>query len=216
MYFFLLLSLTTKTAVGYHDYLKYTGITKPLSNIFYVLLFTSVLIAIVGACIAIGLQLIAHKNVILISPALDITSCKFSESYVYFFITIPISIFILINILMIILVAKHIVPNSETLKLSIIQKSKRRKHVVLLILASCATQGIAWLTCCCMFMPFLTKIPLPICFMQWITLICICISEGIWTIIVYAIILKKKQKCKCESKVSSKPLRIISTVNIEK
>jgi hypothetical protein len=100
--------------------------------------------------------------------------------------TIPISIFLLLNFIIIILVGKRIINHARNAT-SPHQSYERMKRCILVLLSSCVTQGIGWL-----FGPFITFInPTAAEVLGWVFIIFNGL-EGVWIILLYIIIRSQR------------------------
>ena len=92
------------------------------------------------------------------NPSYNITQlypyrlCWFTPRVIYYFLTIPVCIFILLNFLTIVFVGKQII-NHARHATSRHKSYERAKRCVVVLLSSCVTQGIGWL-----FGPFISFI----------------------------------------------------------
>jgi len=108
--------------------------------------------------------------------------CWFSRDVIYYFLTIPVCIFLLINIILFILAAIRIINHVQNAT-SPHQSYERMKRCVLVLLTSCLTQGIGWT-----FGPFITVVEREAADVLGWFFIVFNGLEGLWTIILYIII----------------------------
>jgi hypothetical protein len=180
VYFFLIFMFCAKTSVGYFNYLRFVYLfPEPSNRKLVVSLIISFFLAITWTSFAAGL----NSN-----PSYNITQlhgnkiCWFTRDVLYYFLTIPVCIFLLLNLLTIIFVAKHII-NHVRRATSPHQSYERMKRCVLVLLSSCVTQGIGWL-----FGPFISFIdPTAGDIVGWFFVIFNGL-EGVWSILLYMII----------------------------
>jgi hypothetical protein len=117
--------------------------------------------------------------------------------------TIPVGIFLLLNFLTIVCIAKRIIQHARNAT-SPHQSYERMKRCVLVLLSSCVTQGIGWL-----FGPFITFIdPTAANVLGWLFVIFNGL-EGVWTILLYIIIRSQRMD---ESKRVSESRRRIQKI----
>ena len=180
VYFFLIFMFCAKTCVGYFNYLRFVRLfPQPVLRELWVMLLISFFISITWVAFAAGLNSKSSFSIIQLYPY---KLCWFTPTVIYYFLTIPACLFILINIILFIFVAIHII-NHVRNATSPHQSYERMKRCVIVLLSSCITQGIGWL-----LGPILTfALPMPAVVLSWIFVICIGL-EGLWAIILYVII----------------------------
>lgn len=184
VYFFLIFMFCTKTSVGYFNYLRFICLfPQPSIRRLVTLLVISFLISITWVAFAAGFNSNPSFKIIQLYPY---KLCWFNRDVLYYFLTIPASIFLLVNIIIFILVAIRIINHARNAT-SPHHSFDRMKRCVLVLLSSCATQGIGWL-----FGPFLTFIDAKSGnILGWFFIIFNGL-EGLWSIILYLIIRSKK------------------------
>ncbi|CAF2309810.1 unnamed protein product [Rotaria sp. Silwood2] len=112
--------------------------------------------------------------------------CWFTQDVVYYFMTIPIGIFLLLNLITIIFVARRII-NHVRYARSPHHTYKRMKQFVIVLLSSSVTQGIGWL-----IGPILTIVNSNVGnILSWFFIVCNGL-EGVWTILLYIIIRSER------------------------
>jgi hypothetical protein len=108
--------------------------------------------------------------------------CWFTQRVIHYFVTIPICTCLLLNIIMLIFVVKRLIEhvrNSTTTH----RTHQRLTRSVLVLIASCVTQGIGWL-----FGPFLTFVDENTAnILGWFFVVFNGL-EGFWTVILYIIL----------------------------
>ena len=107
VYFFLILMLCTKTSIGYFNYLRFVILfPEPSKRRLFVLLIISFLISITWVSFAAGFDS---------DPSFTITKiyygklCWFTGNNLYYFVTIPVVIFLVVNFFMIFAVAIRVI-----------------------------------------------------------------------------------------------------------
>ncbi len=113
--------------------------------------------------------------------------CWFTQDVIYYFVIIPVGIFLLLNFIAVIFVAKHMIDHARNAT-SPHQSYERMKICVLVLLSSCITQGIGWL-----FGPYISFInPGADNVLGWFFVVFNGL-EGVWTILL-CIIIRSQQK----------------------
>jgi hypothetical protein len=108
--------------------------------------------------------------------------CWFSRDVIHYFLTIPVCLFLLINIILFILAAIRIINHVQNAT-SPHQSYERMKRCVIVLLTSCLTQGIGWIVG-----PLITVVKAePAYVLGWFFVVFNGL-EGLWTIILYIII----------------------------
>ncbi|CAF2752399.1 unnamed protein product [Rotaria sp. Silwood2] len=184
VYFFLIFMFCTKTSVGYFNYLRFVLLfPEPSLRKLFVMLSASFFISIAWVSFAAGFNSNSSFQITQLYPY---KLCWFTRDVIYYFLTIPVCLFLLINIITFILVASRILNHARNATAAHHNSYKRMKQCVVIILSSCATQGIGWL-----FGPFLTiATPEAAQVLGWIFIIFNGL-EGLWSIILYLIIRSK-------------------------
>ncbi|CAF1217625.1 unnamed protein product [Rotaria sp. Silwood1] len=183
VYFFLILMFCAKTSVGYFNYLRFVCLfPQPSVRKLFIMLGVSFFVSIAWVAFAAGFNSNSSFHITQLYPY---KICWFTRDVIYYFVTIPVCLFLLINIITFILVA-HRILNHVRNATSPHQSYERMKRCVLILLSSCATQGIGWL-----FGPFLTfATPEAGNILGWFFIIFNGL-EGLWSIILYIIIRSK-------------------------
>ncbi|CAF3799054.1 unnamed protein product [Rotaria sordida] len=182
-YFFLIFMFCAKTSVGYFNYLRFVHLfPQPSLRKLFIMLGVSFLISITWVAFAAGFNSNSSFQITQLYPY---KLCWFTRRVIYYFLTIPVCLFLLINIFIFIRVSQRII-NHVRHATSPHQTYERMKRCVLILLSSCATQGIGWL-----FGPFLTiASPEAGYVLAWFFIICNGL-EGLWSILLYIIIRSK-------------------------
>jgi hypothetical protein len=206
-YFFLIFMFCVKTSVGYFNYLRFVHLfPEPSQRKLSTMLLISFLISITWVAFAAGF----NSN-----PSFQITQlypyklCWFTRDVIYYFLTIPACLFILINIMIFILVGIRII-NHVRNATSPHQSYERMKRCVIILLSSCITQGIGWL-----FGPFISFInPSAGNILGWVFIIFNGL-EGLWAIILY-IIIRLQQMDEQKRVIALKDLTKSTTISFVK
>ena len=149
-----------------------------IENFLFYLLF-HFLFSIAWTSFAAGFNSNSSFNITQLYPY---KLCWFTRDVIYYFMTIPVCIFLLLNFITIIFVAKHIINHARNAT-SPHQSYERMKRCVLVLLSSCVTQGIGWL-----FGPFISFInPTAGEVLGWFFIIFNGL-EGVWSILLYIFI----------------------------
>ena len=183
VYFFLILMFCIKTGIAYLDYEHFVRLFPPPS-IRKILIMCSIAVslALVLVSVAAGIHSrSAHTITALVAGKL----CWFTIHVIHYFLTIPICLFLSINIIVIVLVSKRICRQQHMLESS--QSSYiLRKRSVILILLSCVTQGVGWL-----LGPMMTIVsPSVGDVLAWLFIVFNGL-EGLWIILLYIVVRKE-------------------------
>ncbi|CAF3706675.1 unnamed protein product [Rotaria sp. Silwood1] len=183
VYFFLIFMFCVKTSVGYFNYLRFVHLSsQPSYRQLYIMLVISFFISITWMAFAAGFNSNLSFHITQLYPH---KICWFTRPAIYYFMTIPVCLFLLINIIIFIFVAYHILNHVQNAASSD-QSYTRMKQCVIVLLLSCATQGIGWL-----LGPFLTSVGEEAGnVLGWFFIIFNGL-EGLWCIVLYIIILSK-------------------------
>ncbi|CAF3699354.1 unnamed protein product [Rotaria sp. Silwood1] len=183
VYFFLIFMFCVKTSVGYFNYLRFVHLSsQPSYRQLYIMLVISFFISITWMAFAAGFNSNLSFHITQLYPH---KICWFTRPAIYYFMTIPVCLFLLINIIIFIFVAYHILNHVQNAASSD-QSYTRMKQCVIVLLLSCATQGIGWL-----LGPFLTSVGEEVGnVLGWFFIIFNGL-EGLWCIVLYIIILSK-------------------------
>jgi hypothetical protein len=184
VYFFLIFMFCAKTSVGYFNYLRFVYLfPQPSFRRLIILLIISFFLSIGWVSFAAGFNSNSSFNITQLYPY---RLCWFTRDVLYYFLTIPVCIFLLLNLIIIIFVAKHI-SNHARNATSPHQSYERMKRCVLVLLSSCVTQGIGWL-----FGPFISFVsPTGGDVLEWIFIVLNGL-EGLWSILLYIIIRSQR------------------------
>ncbi|CAF4743788.1 unnamed protein product [Rotaria socialis] len=180
VYFFIIFMFCIKTSVAYFNYLRFVCLfPQPSYQRLFVMILISFFISIIWVSVAAGLNSNPSYNITQLYPY---KFCWFTRGVIYYFLTIPAGVFLLINTIVFIRVALCII-NHARQATSPHQLYKRMKQCVIILLLSSATQGIGWL-----FGPFLTFINSEAGnILGWFFVIFNGL-EGLWVILLYIVI----------------------------
>ena len=184
VYFFLIFMFCAKTSVGYFNYLRFVYLfPQPSFRRLNILLIISFFLSIGWVSFAAGFNSNSSFSITQLYPY---RLCWFTRNVLYYFLTIPVCIFLLLNFILIIFVAKHIITHARNAT-SPHQSYERMKRCVLVLLSSCVTQGIGWL-----FGPFISFVsPTGADVLEWIFIVLNGL-EGLWSILLYIIIRSQR------------------------
>lgn len=177
VYFFLIFMFCVKTSVAFFNYLRFIRLFPELSfGKLSVFLIISFFIAIAYTSFAAGFN---SNDSFHITQLHSNRLCWFSERVIYYFVTIPVGIFIVLSFIIIALVIKHIIAHARNAT-SPHSSYKWIKRGLLVLLTSCVTQGIGWL-----FGPFISFInPSASNVLGWFFVVFNGL-EGVWCILFY-------------------------------
>jgi hypothetical protein len=169
-----------KTSIGFFNYLRFVHLfPEPSFRKLYLLLIISFFISIAWTSFAAGFN---SNSSFHITQLQGNKLCWFTQDVVYYFMTIPVGIFLILNFITISFVAKRIIDHVR-LATSPHQSYDRMQRCVLVLLSSCVTQGLGWL-----FGPFITFVDSTTAnVLGWLFVIFNGL-EGLWTILLYIII----------------------------
>jgi hypothetical protein len=181
VYFLLFFMFCTKTSISYFNYIHFVRLFPPPPfKQLNILLIISFIISVIAVAFGIGFNSKSSSGIIIIYGQ---KICWFNKDVIHYFMTIPIGIFLLINVVIFILIAKRIINHARNAT-SPHQSYQRMKQCALLLIVSSISQGIGWLSG-----PFLPVIIIGDIF-EWIFVICNGL-EGLWLILLYIIIRKR-------------------------
>ncbi len=183
VYFLIIFMFCSKTSIGIDNYRRYVQLFPPPSLLMLVIMMIiSLFISVIWLAFAAGF----NSN-----PSNEITEiyvdkiCWFNHSVIHYFLTIPICLFLGINLVMFIPVVKH---NIRHTKIEEDQRLNymRRKKCIYILLTSCITQGFGWL-----FGPLiLVANPTAAEVLGWFFIIFNGL-EGLWAILLYIVVEKE-------------------------
>jgi hypothetical protein len=179
-YFLLIYMFCVKTSAGYFYYLRFVRlIPQPSHRQLFLMLIISFLISLLCVLLAMGFNTNSNYHITQLYPY---EICWFTRDVIYFFLTIPIGVFLLLNIITITLVSRSIITHALHAT-TCDQMNERMKRCAVVLLSSCVTQGIGWL-----FGPFITFVnPIAGNILAWFFILFNGL-EGFWTIVLYLMI----------------------------
>ncbi|CAF1579192.1 unnamed protein product, partial [Adineta ricciae] len=179
-YFFLIFMLCIKTSIGYFNYLRFVQLFPPPSyRRLFVLLLISLILAGGWVAFAAGFDSNPSYNITQLYPY---RFCWFTHTVIYYFLTIPVAIFLLLTFINIIYVGKRMIEHVQRAT-SPHHTYQRMKQCVLVLIASSITQGVGWL-----FGPFLSFVsPSGASVLEWFFIIFNAL-EGVWAVLAYLVI----------------------------
>ncbi|CAF4875548.1 unnamed protein product [Rotaria socialis] len=143
------------------------------------MILISFFISIIWVSVAAGLNSNPSYNITQLYPY---KLCWFTRDVIYYFLTIPVGVFLFLNILIFIIVTHRIIKHVRNAT-SPHQSYERMKRCVIILLLSSVTQGIGWI-----FGPFLTIVDEKAGnILGWFFIIFNGL-EGLWIILLYLLI----------------------------
>jgi hypothetical protein len=183
-YFFLIFTFCIKISIIYFHYLRFIRLsTEPSYRKLFILVIISFIISIACVFVPAGLHINSSFNIIELYPY---KLCWFNRNAIFYFITIPASIFLLLNTIIIIFAGNHGINHGEYAEKSY-QSYKQMKQCISILSLSCVTQGVGWI----FGSVILSVDPTIASVFGWIFLILNGL-EGIWTILLYMIIQSER------------------------
>ena len=182
VYFFLILTFLLKTSIAYFNYINFVRLFPPPSSRTLCNLFVaSFLISITYVSFAAGFN---SNSSIEITRLHSRKICWFTRRVIHYFVTIPICICLATNIFIFVYVAKRLINHARN-STSRHVSYQRMKRCVLILIASCVTQGLGWI--CGPFILFVNEETGEV--FAWFFVVCNAF-EGIWTILLYIVLLR--------------------------
>ncbi|CAM4863655.1 unnamed protein product [Rotaria socialis] len=180
VYFFLIFMFCTKTSLAYFNYLRFVRLfPAPSYRRLFIMILISFFISIIWVSVAAGLNSNPSYNITQLYPY---KLCWFTRDVIYYFLTIPVGVFLFLNILIFIIVTHRIIKHVRNAT-SPHQSYERMKRCVIILLLSSVTQGIGWI-----FGPFLTIVDEKAGnILGWFFIIFNGL-EGLWIILLYLLI----------------------------
>lgn len=211
VYFFILYMFCVKTSIGYFNYLRFVILfPEPSCRKLIIILVVFFFVCITWVAFAAGFNSNPSYNITTLIPY---KLCWFSRDVIHYFFTIPVCLFLLVNIITIILVTHRII-NHVRNATSPHQSYERMKRCVIVLLSSCITQGVGWI-----LGPLISIARTDAAqVLGWFFVIFNGL-EGLWAIILYIIILSQRmdeQKRVLAYKERTKSISLSTTDSIEK
>jgi hypothetical protein len=142
VYFLIIFMFCSKTSIGYYNYRHYVELYPPPSIIMLIITMSlSFLISVIFLAFAAGYNSNPSNE---ITGIYDGKICWFTSHVIHYFLTIPISLFLAINLAMFIPVVKHNISHAR-IKDEDLSQYNRRKKCIYILLSSALTQGFGWL-----------------------------------------------------------------------
>ena len=184
VYFFLILMFSFKTLAGHATYRYFIKRDFRMSKKKIIInIAICISIPIVHVIFAAGFHSNPTLKILIISAK---KLCWFSPVVIHYFLTIPISIFLLINICFVIFVTKRIYHYVRMTKNRTDDQVVRIKRFTIIIVSSLFTQGIGWL-----FGPLINVLHPNIAEpFEWIFILFNAL-EGLWAIIFHILICRE-------------------------
>jgi hypothetical protein len=184
VYFLILFMFCTKTSVGYFNYLRFVRLfPEPSRRKLFILLVILFFISIAWVAFAAGFD---SNPSYKITELIPYKLCWFTRDVIHYFFTIPVCIFLSINLILFMLVARRIIHHVRNAT-SPHQSYERMKRCVIVLLSSCVTQGIGWL-----LGPLITVAnPEQAEVLGWFFVVFNGL-EGLWAVILYVIIRSQR------------------------
>lgn len=209
VYFLLFFMFGTKTSISYFNYIHFVRLFPPPSfKKLGILLIISCIISIIAVGIAAGLN---SNSSFVITRMYGKKICWFDTKVLWYFMTIPIGIFLLINLLVFILIVKCMINHARNAT-SPHQSYQRIKQCALLLIVSSIGQGIGWISG-----PFLSlggSLSVGGDVAEWIFVIFNGL-EGLWSILLY-IIIRKEHMDEEKRVIAARDLKKIRHLKIKK
>jgi hypothetical protein len=179
-YVFLIFMFSAKTCVGYFNYIHFVQLfPEPSPRRSFLMLFISFIISVIWVAFAAGFNSNSSFKISQLNPS---KLCWFTHDVIHYFVIIPMCLFVLINIILFILVARNILNHVRNAPSSD-QSHARIKQCVLILISLYVTQGIGWLLGPLILIPNSTSSTI----LGWLFIIFNGL-EGLWLIILYTII----------------------------
>ncbi|CAF1436954.1 unnamed protein product, partial [Didymodactylos carnosus] len=183
VYFFLILTFSSRTllALSYFYNLVWIRVITNKHMIFGV--FISFLLALIPTITAAALTSSFTQKIIIQYK----TICWFNKSYLIGFVTIPVAIFVTLNILIIVIITVYHLSKAVRSHSSVMVTKQRMRMARFVCFISCITLGIAW-----MIGPLLSMFTSSSTSdagkeaAQWIFTLLIGL-EGVWTLLAYLV-----------------------------
>ena len=201
VYFLLIFMFCAKTSIGYFNHIRFIRLFPPPSlKRLVVLLLISFIISISAATFVAGFNSNSSLN-ILILYAFRI--CWFNKNVIYYFLTIPIGIFLLINVWILIRVGVRIV-NHARHHTAPHRSFSSMKRCILILSFSSISQGIGWIIGPILSISFNDTFSH---ILAWLFIILNGL-EGLWSVLLYIIIRKNGID---ESKRKTEAVKLLKT-----
>jgi hypothetical protein len=187
VYFLIIFMFCSKTAVGYYNYRHFVQLfPQPDRKNLVITLTISFFVALIWMIFAAGF----NSN-----PSFGMTEvyggkiCWFTRNVIHYFLTIPICLFLLANLIMFVFVAKCIIDHARKGEVDKKKKIQRRRKCMIVLLASCVTQGFGWL-----FGPLILAASDNMNAVNTLAWLFVIFNglEGLWAILLYLIVREER------------------------
>ncbi len=183
VYFFIIFMFCSKTSIGIDNYRRYVHVFNvPSYKMLSIAMGISVLVSGIWLAFAAGFDS---------NPSNEITEiyqdklCWFNHTVNNYFLTIPVCLFLAINLALFIPVVKHSITHVHSAEEKV-DYCIRRKRCMYVLLASASTQGFGWL-----FGPVISVAsPEAANVLGWFFIIFNGL-EGLWAVLIYIIVEKE-------------------------
>ena len=179
VYFLLILMFCIKTSIAFFNYVRFVQLfPQPSYRKLHFSLLISLLVAIVYVSFAAGFN---SNSDFGITQVYSKKICWFTRRVLHYFLTIPIGICLLANLLILGLVARRLFYHVKY-STSPHQTFQRMQRCLIVLLASCVTQGIGWI-----LGPIIATINVgekSTRALQWSFIVCNGL-EGLWCVLLY-------------------------------
>ncbi len=181
VYFFIIFMFCSKTSIGIDNYRRYVQLFPPPSPRMLILMMViSFFISIICLAFAVGFNSRPSNEIagIYLNKL-----CWFNRNVIHYFFTIPICIFLAINLAMFIPVAKNNITHAQIEDEEDRSYYVRRKRCVYILLTSCVTQGFGWLFGPMIFVANQDAAKV----LEWFFVVFNGL-EGVWAILLYIVV----------------------------
>jgi hypothetical protein len=115
--------------------------------------------------------------------------CWFTRKVIHYFLTIPICLFLLANLIMFVFVAKCIIDHARKADKDKEKKVRRRRKCMIVLSSSCVTQGFGWL-----FGPLILAASDNMNAVNTLAWLFVIFNglEGLWAILLYLIVREER------------------------
>lgn len=182
VYFLVILMFCVKTSVAYFNYIRFVQLfPQPSYRRLHFSLLISLLVAIAWVSFAAGFN---SNSQFAITEVNANKICWFTQCVIHYFMTIPIGICLLVNLVIVVLVARRLFYYVKY-STSPHQTFQRMRRCLIVLLASCITQGIGWIVGPIIaLLPEKQKDEKSADVFSWFFVVCNGL-EGLWCVLLY-------------------------------